>query len=170
METGKDEVHCRICLEDDFEEMVSPCNCTGSMKNVHRRCLSKWQKYKHLNGYCEICKFTFLTERIRFVGFRKSCARIYSHMTKEENISFYILYFLIAIQYFFISIIMNFCACIVFTIMLLRKDPSTTKIMILSIIFLSTFVCFIKIFVLLFSFISDDLIRLIYKHRILNKN
>ena len=36
---------CRICFEPEtsYDEVISPCNCAGSQKFVHQRCLSKWQ-------------------------------------------------------------------------------------------------------------------------------
>ena len=33
---------CRYCFEDTGE-LISPCNCEGSNKYVHRECLAKWQ-------------------------------------------------------------------------------------------------------------------------------
>ena len=42
------DVRCKICLEDDsLRNLISPCQCTGSMKYVHRRCLREWISYKH---------------------------------------------------------------------------------------------------------------------------
>mmetsp|Transcript_4053 Transcript_4053/g.7555 ORF Transcript_4053/g.7555 Transcript_4053/m.7555 type:complete len:182 (-) Transcript_4053:710-1255(-) len=37
---------CRICL-DTVGEMISPCRCKGSLQNVHRSCLRKWQVTTH---------------------------------------------------------------------------------------------------------------------------
>ena len=40
------ERYCRICFdhEDDEENpLISPCNCTGSQKYIHRKCLKTWQ-------------------------------------------------------------------------------------------------------------------------------
>lgn len=34
---------CRICLESGVDEaLISPCNCTGSLKYVHSECLQSW--------------------------------------------------------------------------------------------------------------------------------
>uniref|UniRef100_A0A914CNT2 RING-CH-type domain-containing protein n=1 Tax=Acrobeloides nanus TaxID=290746 RepID=A0A914CNT2_9BILA len=34
---------CRICLDDTgTSELISPCNCRGTMEFVHRECLDKW--------------------------------------------------------------------------------------------------------------------------------
>ena len=36
---------CRFCLNDQFEEenpLITPCDCSGSMKFVHFQCLKTW--------------------------------------------------------------------------------------------------------------------------------
>lgn len=39
-----EEPSCRICLEEDDEyNFVTPCNCSGTMKYVHKNCLNKWR-------------------------------------------------------------------------------------------------------------------------------
>lgn len=39
-----DEYTCRICLEEDDEEnFISPCGCSGTSKYVHNTCLNKWR-------------------------------------------------------------------------------------------------------------------------------
>lgn len=58
-----DEVHqCRICLEEDCEEMVSPCLCSGTNAWVHRTCLDKWRiSDSGFNSFheCPTCKFKY---------------------------------------------------------------------------------------------------------------
>jgi hypothetical protein len=64
-------VSCRICLSEDEPEnpIISPCNCTGSVKYIHVKCIKEWlEGKKHMkltpqvNSYiwrgleCEICK------------------------------------------------------------------------------------------------------------------
>uniref|UniRef100_A0A8R1E4X3 RING-CH-type domain-containing protein n=1 Tax=Caenorhabditis japonica TaxID=281687 RepID=A0A8R1E4X3_CAEJA len=48
---------CRICQMHDGE-MVRPCDCAGTMGDVHEECLTKWvnmsKKYN-----CEICKSAY---------------------------------------------------------------------------------------------------------------
>ena len=70
---------CRICLDyhnginefndENFNPMISPCNCSGTMGGIHLKCLREWLernktmravkghvvlKYKKVN--CELCK------------------------------------------------------------------------------------------------------------------
>jgi hypothetical protein len=33
---------CRICFEENGE-LISPCNCKGTLQYVHPKCLSKWR-------------------------------------------------------------------------------------------------------------------------------
>lgn len=58
---------CRICLdEEDQKDLISPCNCSGSTKYIHRDCLENWRatninedNYKR----CEICHFEYEIEK-----------------------------------------------------------------------------------------------------------
>lgn len=63
---------CKICLLDESEEndpLISPCDCTGSMRFVHLRCIQNWLRSKlNINQHqnivtifwnklnCELCK------------------------------------------------------------------------------------------------------------------
>ncbi|PNF27402.1 hypothetical protein B7P43_G17266 [Cryptotermes secundus] len=54
---------CRICHEDDTSEnLISPCECTGTLGLVHRKCLEKWLSASNTTE-CEICKHQFNTRR-----------------------------------------------------------------------------------------------------------
>ncbi len=66
---------CRICLSDTIypdNPLLSPCSCSGTMKNVHLKCLQRWmcnrvQVKPHSrcltllwkNFECELCKTSF---------------------------------------------------------------------------------------------------------------
>ena len=42
---------CKICFEESNEilgELISPCNCSGSIKYVHIPCLNKW-RFNNIN-------------------------------------------------------------------------------------------------------------------------
>lgn len=42
---------CRICLCDDDDqenELICPCNCAGTMKDIHINCLREWLNSKKL--------------------------------------------------------------------------------------------------------------------------
>lgn len=67
----EDDICCRICLseEEPGNPIISPCNCTGSVKYIHLECIKEWlegKKHKketpYVNSYiwrgleCEICK------------------------------------------------------------------------------------------------------------------
>jgi hypothetical protein len=42
MESG--EIICRYCHErEPFDDLIAPCNCSGSIKWVHRHCLDVWR-------------------------------------------------------------------------------------------------------------------------------
>jgi hypothetical protein len=45
MEQEEEETICRYCLEDDeSENLISPCACSGGQKFVHLNCLRRWQR------------------------------------------------------------------------------------------------------------------------------
>jgi hypothetical protein len=66
---------CRICFCEGGEEdnpLITPCNCSGTMKYIHLQCLQQWLKTKlhtRVTGSCisilwkvlecELCKKTF---------------------------------------------------------------------------------------------------------------
>ncbi|CAH8448380.1 unnamed protein product [Schistosoma turkestanicum] len=53
------DIYCRICLgSSDFEELISPCFCAGTIGIVHQRCLEKWLNLSR-SSTCEICGCTF---------------------------------------------------------------------------------------------------------------
>jgi E3 ubiquitin-protein ligase DOA10 len=63
---------CRVCLngnDSKVNPMISPCNCSGSVKYIHLKCLHRWIQCKFdeaqnencikllwKNLKCEICK------------------------------------------------------------------------------------------------------------------
>lgn len=50
---------CRICQTTTLEEpLISPCNCKGTLANVHLTCLERWLNETSRN-YCELCMFRF---------------------------------------------------------------------------------------------------------------
>jgi hypothetical protein len=64
MENIDDEKTCRFCLESTTTEknqLVSPCNCKGSIEYIHTKCLLRW-RISNLNNIinnCSICKSYF---------------------------------------------------------------------------------------------------------------
>jgi len=48
---------CRICFEPD--NLIQPCNCTGTAAHVHKECLMKWLKVSKKQE-CEICRFQYI--------------------------------------------------------------------------------------------------------------
>lgn len=81
-ETSKSALVCRICLDDQneqldhddekFNPMISPCNCTGTVGGIHLKCLRTWlernKTLKAVKGHvvikykkicCELCRVNF---------------------------------------------------------------------------------------------------------------
>jgi E3 ubiquitin-protein ligase DOA10 len=61
IEEGK--LACRICLdEDDINNLIYPCKCTGTSRYVHKNCLNEWRTITSNENYrykCEICNYTY---------------------------------------------------------------------------------------------------------------
>ena len=50
-----DERVCRYCMiPKDFEDLISPCGCRGSLQCGHHRCLKRWALMKKCLS-CELC-------------------------------------------------------------------------------------------------------------------
>jgi hypothetical protein len=74
------EPQCKYCLEEtNFEDMVSPCKCSGSTKYVHKECLRNWfiqrnnrvvipGNFNQFDTYkCEVCHTKYNCEYINQV-------------------------------------------------------------------------------------------------------
>ncbi|KAL4461619.1 hypothetical protein ABPG74_016243 [Tetrahymena malaccensis] len=55
-------VHCKICLETECTsetgKMITPCKCSGTLRNVHEECLKTWiltQQKEIMEAQCEVC-------------------------------------------------------------------------------------------------------------------
>lgn len=58
-----DRPMCRICHEGSSQEdLLSPCECTGTLGTIHRSCLEHWLLSSN-TSYCELCHFRFAVER-----------------------------------------------------------------------------------------------------------
>ncbi|XP_021557896.1 E3 ubiquitin-protein ligase MARCHF3 isoform X1 [Mirounga angustirostris] len=58
-----DRPMCRICHEGSSQEdLLSPCECTGTLGTIHRSCLEHWLSSSN-TSYCELCHFRFAVER-----------------------------------------------------------------------------------------------------------
>lgn len=59
---------CRICLEeDDINNMISPCYCSGSVNYVHLDCLNEWRETSmnpESKTSCLVCKFNYIFEKM----------------------------------------------------------------------------------------------------------
>uniref|UniRef100_A0A0A9W913 E3 ubiquitin-protein ligase MARCH3 n=1 Tax=Lygus hesperus TaxID=30085 RepID=A0A0A9W913_LYGHE len=63
---------CRICqTAKSKEQLISPCNCKGTLGKVHLSCLEKWLNFCG-RQYCEICKYHFQVKKTRRYGIAQS--------------------------------------------------------------------------------------------------
>ncbi|XP_005726439.1 E3 ubiquitin-protein ligase MARCH3 [Pundamilia nyererei] len=62
--TDSEEQFCRICHEGRASgELLSPCECSGSLASVHRSCLEQWLTASD-SGHCELCHHQFVLEHV----------------------------------------------------------------------------------------------------------
>lgn len=64
---------CKICLDSESypvsDPLISPCQCKGSVKYVHRACLAMWRAQQQQQGIaaaayaCEICGYRYKFQR-----------------------------------------------------------------------------------------------------------
>lgn len=48
---------CRICYEDE-DELITPCQCDGTMAFVHKECIERWIEISNRET-CELCHAAF---------------------------------------------------------------------------------------------------------------
>lgn len=59
-----EELFCRICHEGRASgELLSPCECSGSLAMVHQACLERWLTASNSN-HCELCHHQFALEHL----------------------------------------------------------------------------------------------------------
>ena len=80
---------CRICLEEEGD-MIQPCNCRGSLANVHPDCLVRWLNISHKTE-CEICNFKYAYEERQEIPQRVYCPSY--TLAEELNTSRIIVFF-----------------------------------------------------------------------------
>jgi hypothetical protein len=53
---------CRICLDNEGDDLIAPCHCKGTQKYVHRSCLDNWRSTKEgfAFSHCTECRAAFL--------------------------------------------------------------------------------------------------------------
>lgn len=60
---GPETPMCRICHDSGAqEELLSPCDCSGSLAPIHRNCLEHWLSASG-TSFCELCHFQFTVQR-----------------------------------------------------------------------------------------------------------
>lgn len=110
LDTQEEKPMCRYCFEDTGE-LISPCNCEGSNKYVHRECLAKWQynsilaqsthpKYQtNIEKICNVCNGEFKVKEysrdelmLQFTGqelsdmIQKGCYLVSSKKSSSSNL------------------------------------------------------------------------------------
>ncbi|XP_029921070.1 E3 ubiquitin-protein ligase MARCH3 [Myripristis murdjan] len=54
---------CRICHDSGAqEELLSPCECAGTLATIHRSCLEHWLSASG-TSFCELCHYQFNVQR-----------------------------------------------------------------------------------------------------------
>jgi hypothetical protein len=60
---------CRFCFEEELDPrdpLLSPCNCTGSMKFIHQGCLRRWRSTTENEQFrvrCVVCAAAYQVQR-----------------------------------------------------------------------------------------------------------
>jgi hypothetical protein len=76
---------CRICLDvEPHDNLFSPCKCNGSVKFVHRECLSTWVKTTpnpDSKRMCMVCHTPYLKSTPRTYALFNTCTAINHNST-----------------------------------------------------------------------------------------
>ena len=84
---------CRICTGDEYsleDPLIEPCNCSGSIKWVHKSCLDHWRSVNRTNfSKCDICKYNYQTKDIEVTKsmYYKQYLRYCLFMTRDISIA-----------------------------------------------------------------------------------
>ncbi|KAK1316928.1 hypothetical protein QJS10_CPA05g02422 [Acorus calamus] len=59
---GTEQPQCRICLDIGGDDLIAPCDCSGTQKYVHRSCLDNWRSTKEgfAFAHCTECRALFV--------------------------------------------------------------------------------------------------------------
>ena len=63
-------MECRFCFQKDLKPMLSPCRCNGTIKYVHKSCLTKWRNanLNQLSFYrCLVCETDYIIKQENFI-------------------------------------------------------------------------------------------------------
>jgi len=77
----KDKI-CRICFEEKGK-LYNYCDCDGSIKYMHQKCLLKWIKYSKSHR-CEICKKAFTKKKNKIEWRRKKMRQLIRRTNTER--------------------------------------------------------------------------------------
>lgn len=66
---------CRICLEENenISDLISPCQCNGTQKYVHSKCLEKWRKESVNTIKYERCQECLTDYQVQVIGENSKC-------------------------------------------------------------------------------------------------
>lgn len=60
---------CRFCLSEyanEYNPLITPCGCVGSVKYVHKKCLETWRHTTPITEnkvYCQLCHIKYILPR-----------------------------------------------------------------------------------------------------------
>ncbi|KAL6144311.1 hypothetical protein ACLB2K_055005 [Fragaria x ananassa] len=59
---NSEQPQCRICLDNEGDDLIAPCHCRGTQKYVHRSCLDNWRSTKEgfAFAHCTECREMFI--------------------------------------------------------------------------------------------------------------
>ena len=88
-------MECRICIDSSrTESMLTPCDCSGSMKYVHKECLLQWVNTRHRGDRCDICLSPY---NCRFVATGPNLWQVMRFVANNANL--FLLLFLVSLQF-----------------------------------------------------------------------
>lgn len=97
----QETIACRICLASEPKTMIKPCQCSGTMANVHFECVKRWIL---MSGHkrCGVCLQRYSTG-LR-IGYKKPSFRTYWRSERPPNLGVWfasgiLLVFILTVSY-----------------------------------------------------------------------
>ena len=91
---------CRICFDEteNRDEIISPCNCKGSSKYIHKDCINQWFKMNLSNANyerCNTCLFKYNRKSIDNISMNEQIdSDFFYNILKIITLSFLLFFFI----------------------------------------------------------------------------
>jgi hypothetical protein len=75
---------CKFCLEsDNLQNLICPCDCNGSIKYVHEKCLKDYVFSYQMKSVCDVCKYEY-SFNIKNYSIHPICQAFFTRLLSQQ--------------------------------------------------------------------------------------